>query len=99
MAAAYGLPTLSLDGSDYDSIRLQLRAALNQEGPLIIDVNCHEQHTYEPKLIGWETPIEDMYPYLDREEFLNNMFITPLDISLNPDQLVYPTTVDTESME
>ena len=99
IATAYGLPTLSLDGSDYESIRLQLRSALNQEGPLIIDVNCHEQHTYEPKLIGWETPIEDMYPYLDREEFLKNMFITPLDISLNPERLVYPTTVDTESME
>jgi acetolactate synthase-1/2/3 large subunit len=71
---------------------------LNHNGPLIIDVNCHEYHTYDPKLIGWETPIEDMYPYLDRDEFKSNMYIQPLDISLNPDQLVYPT-LKTDTME
>jgi acetolactate synthase-1/2/3 large subunit len=72
---------------------------LAHDGPLIIDVDCHEQHTYEPKIIGWETPIEDMYPYLDREEFLENMYIQPLDISLNPERLVYPTKVGVETSE
>ena len=72
---------------------------LAHDGPLVIPVNCYEQHTYEPKLIGWETPIEDMYPYLPREEFLENMIIKPLDISLNPERLVYPTKVGTETME
>jgi acetolactate synthase-1/2/3 large subunit len=65
---------------------------LNFKGSLVIDVNCHEYHTYDPKLIGWETPIEDMFPYLPREEFLSNMFIKPLQISLNPELLVYPST-------
>ena len=26
-----------------------------------MDLNCHEYHTYDPKIVGWETPIEDMY--------------------------------------
>jgi acetolactate synthase-1/2/3 large subunit len=43
-----------------------------------------EFHQYEPKLIGWATPIEDMYPYLDREEFKKNLFIEPLDNWKNP---------------
>ena len=33
-----------------------------------------------------------MYPYLDREEFLKNMYIKPLDISMNLDTLTYPVT-------
>jgi len=37
-----------------------------------------EFHKYEPKVIGWGTPIEDMYPYLDRDEFKSNMFIESL---------------------
>ena len=90
VAEAYGLQTVSIQGSNYEFIRQQIRDILDHDGPLIVDVNCYEQHTYEPKLIGWETPIEDMYPYLDREEFLENMIIEPLDISLNPDRLVYP---------
>lgn len=99
VAKAYGLETVSIDGSDYDKIRNQIKDILKHDGPLIIDVNCYEQHTYEPKLIGWETPIEDMYPYLDREEFLENMIIEPLEISLHPERLVYPTKVGADSME
>ena len=99
VAEGYGLKTMRIEGSDYDLIREQIDDMLSYDGPLIVDVNCYEQHTYEPKLIGWETPIEDMYPYLPREEFLENMIIEPLDISLNPERLVYPTKVGSESME
>lgn len=95
VAEAYGLKTVSIVGSDYNKIRQQINEILDHDGPLIIDVNCHEQHTYEPKLIGWETPIEDMYPYLSREEFLENMIIDPLEISLHPERLVYPTKAET----
>jgi acetolactate synthase-1/2/3 large subunit len=92
VAQSYGLNTMEITGSDYEQIRLQIKELLNHKGSLIIDVNCHEYHTYDPKLIGWETPVEDMYPYLSREEFLNNMIIQPLEISLHPERLVYPTT-------
>jgi len=92
VAQSYGVATMKIDGSDYESIRNQIKQLLNFKGSLVIDVNCHEYHTYDPKLIGWETPIEDMFPYLPREEFLSNMFIKPLQISLNPELLVYPST-------
>lgn len=49
------------------------------DGPVVLDVNCHEFHTYEPRIFGWNTPIEDMYPYVSRKEFIKNMKIKPLD--------------------
>ena len=88
---AYGIDTMSIDsGQDYELVRKQIQEMLDHPGPLVVDVNCHEHHTYEPKVIGWSTPVEDMYPYLDREEFLSNMEIEPMEISLNEDQLVRP---------
>ena len=66
------------DGSDYDEVRKQIRAFLSVQGPVVMDLNCHEYHTYDPKIVGWETPIEDMYPYLDEEEFNSNMYIEPI---------------------
>ena len=88
---AYGIDTMSIDsGQDYNLVRKQIQEMINHPGPLVVDVNCHEHHTYEPKVIGWSTPIEDMYPYLDRDEFLSNMVIDPMEISLNEDQLVRP---------
>ncbi len=76
---AYKIPTMVVDGGmDYDKVREQIREFLNHEGPIVMDLNCHEYHNYNPKIIGWETPIEDMYPYLDEEEFNSNMYIKPI---------------------
>jgi len=55
-----------------------------KDGPIVLDVNCHEHHTYEPRIFGWNTPIEDMYPYIPREEFKANMKIKPVSGWENP---------------
>ena len=55
-----------------------------------MDLNCHEFHSYNPKVIGWETPIEDMYPYLDEDEFNSNMYIKPIKLQ---DGRFYPSFV------
>ena len=79
IVSAYKIPTMVVDdGTDYENIRKQIREFLNHEGPIVMDLNCHEYHSYNPKIIGWETPIEDMYPYLDEEEFSSNMYIEPI---------------------
>tara|TARA_R110002051_G_scaffold252066_2_gene311365 strand:+ start:572 stop:2416 length:1845 start_codon:yes stop_codon:yes gene_type:complete len=76
---AYKIPTMIVDdGSDYEKVREQIREFLNHDGPIVMDLNCHEYHNYNPKIIGWETPIEDMYPYLDEDEFNSNMYIEPI---------------------
>ena len=88
ISQAYGIRTITIDTNKPGEIKKLISAVLDAKEPVVCDVNCHEWHTYEPKIIGWETPIEDMYPYLDREEFLSNMSIEPLPSYKNP---VYPS--------
>lgn len=53
----------------------KIKRVLNSGGLMFCDINCHEWHTYGPKIIGWNTPIEDMFPYLPRHEFKEQMMI------------------------
>jgi len=78
-----------------DEIDKIIDEVLKYNGPVVCDINCMEFHQYEPKLIGWATPIEDMYPYLDREEFKKNLFIEPLDNWKNPFMPDVVSKVDT----
>lgn len=57
---------------------------LAYDGPVVCDVDCGDWHTYEPRVFGWNTPIEDMYPYLPRDEFRKNMIIEPVSGWENP---------------
>ena len=76
---AYGIKTMTIDdGSDYDKVRKQIREFLDYDRAVVLDFNCYEYHTYDPKIVGWETPIEDMYPYIPDEEFKENMYIEPI---------------------
>ena len=92
IAQAYGMKTISINKNS--EIRRKIDEVLSYDGPVICDVNSHEHHTYEPRIFGWKTPIEDMYPYLSREEFRSNMFIEPLEDWKNP---VYPDIVHPQS--
>ena len=64
---------------------------LNSDEAVVVDVDCHEYHSYEPRIFGWKTPIEDMYPYIDRDEFKANMFIDPIEGWENP---IMPKSID-----
>jgi acetolactate synthase-1/2/3 large subunit len=89
----YDVKTFIINNND--EIDKTIDQVLNYNGPVVCDVNCMEFHEYEPKLIGWATPIEDMYPYLDREEFKKNLFIEPLDNWKNPFMPDVVSKVDT----
>ena len=69
----------SIKIENYGEIISKINYVLNFKGPVVYEVSCKEFHKYEPKVIGWETPIEDMYPYLNRKEFIKNLHIKPLD--------------------
>jgi acetolactate synthase-1/2/3 large subunit len=81
VAEAYGLKTERI--TDHDLLRDKIRAVLQAEGPVICDINMAGFYNYNPKL-GWKSPIEDQYPFLSRNEFLNNMIIEPLPGWENP---------------
>ena len=82
ISKAYNFKTIEIKNNS--EINEKIDEILKSDDSLIINVNCHEFHTYEPRVIGWGTPIEQMYPYLDKKEFKNNMFIEPLKGWENP---------------
>ena len=95
ISEAYNIKIIRINNDD--ELEEKISEALNYDGPVTIDVNCHEYHLYEPRLIGWATPIEDMYPYLPREEFRDNMIIEPLDNWKDP--YMPDVAVKVETME
>ena len=77
IAQAYGIETMNIN--NHEEAPKKMDEFLKADCPMVIDVNCHEYHTYEPRIFGWKTPIEDMFPYLPRDEFKKNMFIEPVE--------------------
>ncbi|MBY0509486.1 MAG: thiamine pyrophosphate-binding protein, partial [Rhodospirillaceae bacterium] len=82
IARAYNIETTKI--ADNAGMDAGIDETLRANGAVICDVNMHEYHTYEPRIFGWATPIEDMYPYLPREEFRANMSIEPHETWTNP---------------
>ncbi len=76
IAEAYGIRAMSV--AKNADVRATIKAVLASDEAVVCDVNCDEHHTYEPRIFGWSTPIEDMYPYLPRDEFRKNMLIDPM---------------------
>jgi len=79
---AYGIKTVTIRNNS--EIRDKIKEVLSSDKPIVCDVDCHEWYAYEPRIFGWKTPIEDMYPYLPREEFKANMEIPPVEGWENP---------------
>jgi acetolactate synthase-1/2/3 large subunit len=85
LAAAYGIPATRI--RDHDALEGKLRAVLDTPGPVICDLVMSPEQTQLPKLASRvmpdgslvSSPMEDMYPFLERDEFLENMLIEPWD--------------------
>jgi len=77
IAQAYGIKTIKIDTNNEQEIRIKIREMLDSSEPVICDVNTGNFHNYSPRVIG-EYPLEDMWPYLPRQEFKENMIINPV---------------------
>jgi acetolactate synthase-1/2/3 large subunit len=75
VAAAYGLKSVYIH--DHSELREKIRFVLEANEPIICDINMVGFYNYNPKL-GWNSPIEDQYPFLPRDEFKKNMIIEPI---------------------
>lgn len=76
LARAYGIQALSI--SEWERFDYVVSTALASAESVVVDVVHHDFCTYEPRISRFDLPIEDMYPYLPREEFRANMSIEPL---------------------
>lgn len=84
LAAAYGLQHAVID--DNGTVGAAIERVLAMNGPVVCDVRLSSDYKFEPKLSSEKLPdgrivskpLEDMYPFLDRDEFIENM-ISPDD--------------------
>jgi acetolactate synthase-1/2/3 large subunit len=85
VAAAYGIPCVVI--RDQSNLREEIRRALAIEGPVVIDVHVIPDEMRAPRLQSYQRPdgsmvskpLEDLFPFLPREEFLANMIVKPLE--------------------
>ncbi|MBS3075020.1 thiamine pyrophosphate-binding protein [Candidatus Pacearchaeota archaeon] len=74
---AYGIKTFSIETNS--EMQEKIKEVLDFDGPAVCNLDVSGWDNYEPRVSGWKTPIEDMEPYLPREEFKSQMIIPPLE--------------------
>jgi acetolactate synthase-1/2/3 large subunit len=85
IAYAYGIKYFMI--KDSDKLDEVLELVLDYPNAVICEVMCLRDQEIIPTVASYRKedgtmvskPLEDMYPFLDREEFYNNMLIKPLD--------------------
>lgn len=79
----FGIATFRIDTPR--ELASGIRQVLDFPGPAVCIVNCKDEDNYKPRVVGWNTPIEDLEPYLPRDEFKANMkWVEPLPGWENP---------------
>lgn len=81
VATAYGLPTMRIDNPA--TLREDLQRALAAPGPMVCDVVVRPEEPRIPRLASFKKPdgsmasrpLEDLFPFLEREEFKSNMVV------------------------
>ena len=84
IAESYGIPAMVIH--DQTNLREEVRKALDMEGPVLIDVRVIPDESRSPRLQSYQKddgsfvskPLEDLYPFLSREEFMENMIVAPI---------------------
>jgi acetolactate synthase-1/2/3 large subunit len=84
IANSYGIPAVIIH--DQTNLRAEVRKILATKGPVVVDVRVIPDEVRAPRLQSYQKPdgsfvskpLEDLFPFLSREEFLENMIIKPL---------------------
>lgn len=85
VAHAYGLKTASIESQR--NLRGQVRKVLRMSGPVVCDVKVVPDEIRAPRVTSAQKsdgsfvskPLEDLWPFLDRDEFKQNMIVAPLE--------------------
>jgi acetolactate synthase-1/2/3 large subunit len=84
IAASYDIPAVVIE--DQSNLREDVRRILAMPGPVVVDVRVIPDEVRAPRLQSYQRPdgsfvskpLEDLFPFLSREEFLENMIIAPM---------------------
>jgi acetolactate synthase-1/2/3 large subunit len=82
LAKAYGIPAFRFD--DHGDLEKTIDDVLETDGPVLCDVIMDQDQIFAPRSASKQladgrmvsSPLEDMYPFLDEEEFMSNMIIS-----------------------
>lgn len=85
VAKAFGLNAVRI--TDSQNLRQQVKQVLEMPGPVVCEVMVIQDEPRTPRVSSMQKPdgsmiskpLEDMAPFLDREEFLANMIVPTLD--------------------
>ncbi|HEY4359041.1 MAG TPA: thiamine pyrophosphate-binding protein [Acidobacteriaceae bacterium] len=85
IASSYDIPAFVIE--DQRNLREDVRRILAMPGPAVIDVRVLPDEIRAPRLQSYQRsdgsfvskPLEDLFPFLSREEFLANMIVKPLE--------------------
>jgi acetolactate synthase-1/2/3 large subunit len=85
IAASYEIPSRVIH--DQMRLREEVREILATPGPMVVDVRVIPDESRAPRLQSYQRadgsmaskPLEDLFPFLSREEFLENMIVKPLE--------------------
>ncbi|HQB43680.1 MAG TPA: thiamine pyrophosphate-binding protein, partial [Polyangiaceae bacterium] len=80
VARAFGIPAIEIEGRDFEA---SLSSVLASQGPCVGVVRLDPQQGFEPRSSSKSlpdgrivsAPLEDMYPFLERDELRSNLFI------------------------
>ena len=86
VANAYGIKTERI--SNNDELHEKIGNVLAQDGPFVCEIIMPEDQPLIPRVSSLKKPdgtivskpLEDLYPFLSREEFLENMIVKPVEI-------------------
>ncbi len=85
LGAVYGLPVMRI--GKQTELQECLRSVLSREGPCLCEVVAIPDEPRQPRLSSYQKPdgsmasrpLEDLFPFLPREEFLANMIVPPVE--------------------
>jgi acetolactate synthase-1/2/3 large subunit len=85
VAGAYGIHTVQIQ--NHSHIREQVREVLQFKGPVVCEVMISPEQYTTPRITSVQRPdgtmvskpLEDMWPFLSRDEFMSNMLISPVE--------------------
>jgi len=83
-AAAYKIPYVKIQNQN--NLREELNKVLSHSGPIICEIMVDQNHKTLPKASVYKKPdgsfaarpMEDLSPFLSREEFMSNLLIKPI---------------------
>ena len=88
VARAYGLKTAIIEGQGEGQLDLRaaVRKVLRSRGPVLCDVHIIPDEIRAPRVTSIQhpdgsflsKPLEDLWPFLDRDEFRQNMIVEPV---------------------